>query len=104
MGAGQTTGVILNTELTAGTTYYIVVGGFGATTAAVSGNLEITGPPQPNCPADLNDDGFVNGDDLGILLSQWGECTTSCSADFNGDNFVNGDDLGVLLAAWGACP
>jgi hypothetical protein len=104
MGAGQTTGIILNTELTAGTTYYIVVGGFGATTAAVSGNLEITGPPQPNCPADLNDDGFVNGDDLGILLSQWGECTTSCSADFNGDGFVNGDDLGVLLAAWGACP
>ena len=104
LGDGQTTGLVLNTELTAGTPYYIVIGGFDATTAPVSGNLEITGPPQPNCPADLNDDGFVNGDDLGILLSQWGECTTPCSADFNGDNFVNGDDLGVLLAAWGACP
>jgi len=104
LGGTQTTGLVLNTELVAGQTYYIVVGGYGATTAAVSGNLEITGPPQPNCPADLNDDGFVNGDDLGILLSQWGECTTSCSADFNNDGFVNGDDLGVLLAAWGACP
>jgi hypothetical protein len=104
LGEGQTTGIVLNTELTAGQAYYLVVGGFDATTAAVSGNLEITGPPQPNCPADLNDDGFVNGDDLGILLSQWGECTSSCSADFNSDGFVNGDDLGVLLAAWGACP
>jgi len=104
LGDGQTTGLLLNTELTAGTPYYIVIGGFSTTTAPVSGNLEITGPPQPSCPADLNDDNFVNGDDLGILLSQWGECTTSCSADFNGDNFVNGDDLGVLLAAWGACP
>jgi len=104
LGDGQATGIVLNTELTAGQAYYIVIGGFGATTLEVSGSLEITGPPQPNCPADLNDDGFVNGDDLGILLSQWGECTGSCSADFNGDGFVNGDDLGVLLAAWGACP
>ena len=78
--------------------------GFGATTPAVSGNLEITGPPQPSCQPDLNDDNFVNGDDLGILLGQWGACSTSCSADFNGDGFVNGDDLGVMLGAWGACP
>lgn len=104
LGDGQTTGLLLNTELTAGTPYYIVIGGFSTTTPPVSGNLEITGPPQPSCPADLNDDNFVNGDDLGILLSQWGSCATPCSADFNGDNFVNGDDLGVLLAAWGACP
>ncbi len=103
LGQGQTTGIVLNTELTAGTTYYIIVGGFGATTPDVSGNLEITGPPQPNCPADLNDDGVVNGDDLGILLSQWGPCT-GCSGDFNGDGNVNGDDLGVLLGAWGPCP
>lgn len=25
-------------------------------------------------PADLNDDGFVNGDDLGVLLGAWGAC------------------------------
>jgi hypothetical protein len=104
LGEGQTTGILLNTELSAGQAYYIVIGGFGATTAAVSGNLEVTGPPQPNCPADLNDDGFVDGNDLGILLGQWGPCPTPCSADFNGDNFVDGNDLGVLLAAWGACP
>jgi len=104
LGDGQTTGLVLNTELTAGTTYYIVVGGFGATTAAVSGNLEITGPPQPSCRPDLNNDTFVDGNDLGILLGQWGACSSSCSADFNNDGFVDGNDLGILLAAWGACP
>jgi hypothetical protein len=56
------------------------------------------------CPADLNDDNFVNGDDLGILLGAWGQCSGStCPADFNEDGFVNGDDLGVMLGAWGQC-
>ena len=56
------------------------------------------------CPADLNDDNFVNGDDLGILLGAWGQCASSnCPADFNEDGFVNGDDLGVMLGAWGQC-
>ncbi|MFM9144792.1 MAG: hypothetical protein ACKORL_05350, partial [Phycisphaerales bacterium] len=30
------------------------------------------------CPADLNDDGFVNGDDLGVLLGAWGACAGAC--------------------------
>lgn len=50
-------------------------------------------------PGDLNDDGLVDGDDLGTLLGQWGECI-DCSADFNRDEVVDGDDLGVLLGAW----
>jgi hypothetical protein len=59
----------------------------------------------PNCPADLNQDNFVNGDDLGILLGAWGQCASGeCSADLNDDGFVNGDDLGIMLGAWGACP
>jgi hypothetical protein len=57
-----------------------------------------------NCPADLNVDGVVNGDDLGILLAGWGQCTSSnCIADLNDDGVVNGDDLGILLGAWGPC-
>ena len=51
-------------------------------------------------PADLNGDGFVNGDDLGTLLGQWGPCS-GCSADLNGDGAVDGDDLGMMLGAWG---
>jgi hypothetical protein len=52
---------------------------------------------QPAEPADLNGDGNVNGDDLGILLSQWG---TDGTADLNGDQWVDGIDLGILLGAW----
>jgi hypothetical protein len=59
------------------------------------------GPPTDNCPADLTDDGFVDGNDLGQLLAQWG---TDGSADFNDDGFVDGNDLGIMLAAWGPCP
>lgn len=48
--------------------------------------------------ADLNCDGAVNGQDLGMLLGAWG---TSGAADLNGDGTVNGIDLGMLLGAWG---
>ncbi|MFO0874092.1 MAG: choice-of-anchor R domain-containing protein [Phycisphaerales bacterium] len=53
------------------------------------------------CSADLNDDGTVNGADLGIMLSQWGGPGT---ADLDGSGTVDGGDLGILLAAWGPCP
>jgi hypothetical protein len=49
-------------------------------------------------PADLNGDGTVNGQDLGVLLSNWGNPGTG---DLNGDGSVNGQDLGVLLSNWG---
>jgi hypothetical protein len=48
--------------------------------------------------ADLNDDGFVNGADLGLLLGAWD--TDLCEADLNEDGLVDGADLGLLLAAW----
>jgi len=50
-------------------------------------------------PGDINDDGVVNGNDLGALLGQWGSCA-GCTADFDGDGVVDGDDLGTLLGAW----
>jgi hypothetical protein len=40
----------------------------------------------------------VNGDDLGILLGDWGQ--TTGPADLNGDGVVDGNDLGELLANW----
>jgi hypothetical protein len=91
-------------ELTAGQTYYLVVGGYSA---AATGpfNIIISGPEPQGCVEDLNDDGFINGQDLGILLGNWGTCSSSpCNGDFNQDGFVNGQDLGVLLGAWGTCP
>ena len=50
---------------------------------------------------DLNDDGFVDGTDLGMLLNAWGACTGTCPADLDGDGYVNGEDLGTMLGAWG---
>lgn len=86
---------------------YVLTTSLGASFTA-NWALEINGRSvgcASNCPADLNNDLFVNGDDLGILLGAWGQCTSSnCQADFNQDGFVNGDDLGVMLGAWGACP
>ncbi|RPG17296.1 MAG: hypothetical protein CBB69_007345 [Phycisphaera sp. TMED9] len=49
------------------------------------------------CPEDLNDDGTVNGADLGLMLAAWG----TDGADINDDGDTNGADLGLLLSAWG---
>lgn len=54
------------------------------------------------CRLDFNNDGQVDGGDLGQLLAAWS--TSTCPFDVNGDGIVNGGDLGLLLAAWGACP
>jgi len=62
-------------------------------------NVCIT-PTPTNCPEDLNNDGQVNGADLGLLLASWGGPGLG---DLNADNIVNGADLGLLLAAWGSC-
>lgn len=55
-------------------------------------------------PGDLNGDGVVNGDDLGILLGAWGPCAPIgfCQGDINGDGVVDAADLGTLLAGWSA--
>jgi hypothetical protein len=57
------------------------------------------------CPGDLNRDGAVDGADLLMLLSQWGECTDPCEcpADLNCDETVDGADLLILLSNWGEC-
>jgi hypothetical protein len=52
-------------------------------------------PPSP----DFNNDGAVDGTDLGFLLAEWG--VGMSRADLNLDDAVDGTDLGILLAAWG---
>ncbi|MFO0875045.1 MAG: LamG domain-containing protein [Phycisphaerales bacterium] len=54
------------------------------------------------CPADLNDDGLVDGADLGLLLGSWGPCG-ACTANIDGQGGVDGADLGLLLGSWGPC-
>ena len=61
---------------------------------------------QPLCPADVNQDGFVNGTDLTFVLGFWGPCLgmSDCAADLTGDLVVDGADITIILAHWGACP
>ncbi len=47
---------------------------------------------------DLNDDGIVDGADLGLLLAAWD--SDDDIADLNDDGIVDGADLGLLLSAW----
>jgi len=91
----------LEVNVNAGQTIYIAVGGYDD---AATGpfNIEIIAPAAPPCPADLNNDGAVNGADLGLMLGAWGPCP-GCAADLNADGVVNGADLGLLLGSWGAC-
>ena len=46
---------------------------------------------------DLNDDGFIDGYDLGMMFIQWG---IDGDADFNSDGIVDAQDLGILLTNW----
>jgi len=59
-------------------------------------------------PGDLDGNGFVDDDDLAILLVNWeedpGTMTTWRMGDFTGNNDVNDDDLSVLLANWTGPP
>jgi hypothetical protein len=57
---------------------------------------------MPNI-ADITLDGAVTGADLGVLLGEWGPCTTTnwgCRSDLNQDGTVGGADLGLLLGQW----
>ena len=61
-------------------------------------------PDSCECLGDINDDGWVDGVDLGIVLASWStESADDAPADLNRDGAVDGADLGVLLSAWGAC-
>ena len=53
---------------------------------------------SPSIPGDFNNDGLVNGSDLGLLLSAFG--SSDPVYDLNEDGSVNGGDIGLLLAAW----
>ncbi len=66
-----------------------------------AGTLSVSVDPLENpCPEDLNEDGQVDGADLGLLLSAWG--TSKYDVDGNGDG-IDGSDLGLMLSAWGGC-
>jgi len=68
--------------------------------------VAIASVPPPTCPGDANGDGQINGADLSVLLSNFGQPAAGPAfGDFNGDGVCNGADLSVLLAQFGnSCP
>ena len=60
---------------------------------------ETTPAGEPELKEDLNLDGSVNGADLAIVLSAFGE-TGDNEADLNSDNVVNESDVTLVKAKW----
>jgi formylglycine-generating enzyme required for sulfatase activity len=65
-------------------------------------------PASAQCTGDINNDGVVNGGDLGTQLSWWGPVVpanpVSVASDLDSNGLINGGDLGLLLSNWGPCP
>jgi hypothetical protein len=57
------------------------------------------GPP---CPGDADGNGFVDVDDLLMVIMQWGPCP-GCPADVIPDGVVDVDDLLLVIMRWGPC-
>ena len=91
---------------TLGETYYGIVpagntgpgGGHNSPGSGESVTSFVGGP----CGADFNGSRVVDGADLGMLLSNWGNRGGAGDIDRNG--VVDGADLGNMLSAWGNCP
>lgn len=68
--------------------------------AAVAFALTLSAPTSAGvCLAqDLDENGTVDGADLGLLLAAWGEQGGFGPADFDSSGAVDGADLGLLLA------
>jgi len=60
--------------------------------------------PRPACVGDLTGSERVDGEDLGVLLANWGSQPALAAADLNDNGIVDGADLGILLNGWGECP
>lgn len=89
-----------------GTTFYGTVPA-GNTGPAGGHNTPGTGESVTSfvggpCGADFNGSRTVDGADLGMLLSNWGNRGGAGDVDRNG--VVDGADLGSMLSAWGNCP
>ena len=53
-------------------------------------------------PGDVTEDGFVGGDDLSIILTNWGQSGMArYQGDLTGDGFIGGDDYTEVLTYWG---
>ena len=58
-------------------------------------------PPPELQMGDCNESGYVDDDDLSLLLAHWNAAGVDwIDGDLNGSNYVDDDDLSLLLANW----
>ncbi|MBS0196654.1 MAG: immunoglobulin domain-containing protein [Planctomycetes bacterium] len=90
--------IVSNVPVAGGVTYYIRVGG-GSSTAFGAGVLTL----DFQCLADFNEDGGVDGSDVGAFFTVWELGDTQ--ADMNLDGGVDGADVEVFYTLWanGGC-
>jgi hypothetical protein len=84
---------------------YTYVVGFAYNTATMRYEA-IMWKNGPSCPADINNDGSVNIDDLLAVISGWGFCPpppAACSPDINHNGQIDIDDLLAVISGWGNC-
>ena len=71
-------------------------------------HFALANPEDSENKADLNEDGFVDKDDLKILFDSWGECkptgSGTCRGDLNNDKKVDTQDMLKLLELWNSKP
>lgn len=59
----------------------------------------------PDCPADLDGDGFVGLGDVASIIGAWGDDSPRALQDLDVDGQVGLGDLAVVIGAWGfECP
>ncbi len=62
-------------------------------------------PDTCDCPADLNQSGTVDAEDLAYVLFAWGTVGGKTpEADIDRSGTVDANDLSIVLGSWGACP
>ncbi|MSR27982.1 MAG: hypothetical protein EXS03_00180 [Phycisphaerales bacterium] len=95
---------IMEADLVCDQSYILAIGGYVAGTPLGAGTLNVSvvggSPCAPACAADFNNDGFRDGLDMTVILSNWG----GAGGDVNDDGTTDGLDMTVLLSGWGACP
>ena len=99
--AAGSTEAVTNLLLPATDTYFLRIFPSTTTDDIQMYTLIATINLAPETPGDVNNDGIVNGADLGILLASWGPVTCGSIYDLNGSCTVDGADLGILLSNWG---
>ncbi len=61
------------------------------------------GDPPCDGDPDLNSNGCVGGEDIGLLLTVWNN-PNATFGDLNCDGIVDGADFGIVLSGWQSCP